>query len=130
MYSEVTGAIRVSVMPQYRPDHSDPDNHRYFWAYSVRIENNGAADVSLRARHWRITDALGREQRVDGPGVVGEQPLIRPGASYEYTSGTPLGTSSGFMSGYYDMMGEDGSIFTVSVPSFALDLPDKATRPN
>lgn len=130
MYSETTDGVRVIVQPQYLPDHSDPDAHRFVWAYSVRIENLGSDPVQLRARHWRITDALGREQRVDGPGVVGEQPLIKPGGSFEYTSGTPLGTPSGFMSGHYDMTGPDGQVFEVSVPSFALDLPEAAERPN
>ncbi|WP_193186336.1 Co2+/Mg2+ efflux protein ApaG [Nisaea sediminum] len=130
MYSEITGAIRVVVEPRYLPDHSDPEEHRFVWAYSVKIENLGVDAVQLRARHWRITDAFGREQTVDGPGVVGEQPLIQPGSSFEYTSGTPLGTPSGFMSGHYDMTGPDGQIFTVSVPSFALDLPEAAGRPH
>lgn len=130
LYSEVTDGIRVSVQTHYLAEQSDPENHRYVWAYRVRIENEGTAVVRLRARHWRIMDAMGREQRVDGPGVVGEQPLIRPGESFEYTSGTPLGTPSGFMSGHYDMVSPDGTAFTVSVPSFSLDLPEQAQRPN
>ena len=101
MYSETTGPIRVFVEPHYLPDHSDPEDHRYVWAYRVTIENLGD-----------------------------EQPVIRPGESFEYTSGTPLGTPSGFMSGHYDMTGPDGQVFTVSVPSFALDLPEAAGRPN
>tara|TARA_E500000305_G_scaffold74204_1_gene59955 strand:- start:1942 stop:2334 length:393 start_codon:yes stop_codon:yes gene_type:complete len=130
VYSETTGSIRVFVQPHYLPDHSDPEEHRFVWAYKVKIENLGNEEVRLHARHWEITDALGRQQKVDGPGVVGEQPVIGPGESFEYTSGTPLGTPSGFMSGHYDMTGPDGHIFTVSVPSFSLDLPESAGRPN
>lgn len=130
MYSETTRAIRVMVEPHYLEEHSRPGEHHFVWAYRVRIENHGDREVQLRARHWRIVDALGREQRVDGPGVVGEQPFIQPGQSFEYTSGTPLKTPSGFMTGHYDMVGEDGERFSVAVPSFSLDLPDAIEKPN
>ncbi|MGH7088360.1 MAG: Co2+/Mg2+ efflux protein ApaG, partial [Stellaceae bacterium] len=92
MYSETTKSIRVTVKPVYLEDQSSPADHHYVWAYHVRIENRGGETVQLRRRHWRITDAIGRVNEVRGPGVVGEQPVLRPGESFEYTSGTPLNT--------------------------------------
>ena len=93
MYEATTRAIRVIIRPQYLPDQSDPATSQYVWAYHVRIQNEGDETVQLRSRHWKITDALGRQQEVKGPGVIGKTPLLRPGESFEYTSGTPLSTS-------------------------------------
>jgi ApaG protein len=97
MYTATTRAIRVTVRPQYLPDQSDPAKSQYVWAYQVRIENKGDVAVQLRSRHWKITDGLGRQKEVKGPGVVGKTPRLRPGEVFEYTSGTPLSTPSGFM---------------------------------
>jgi ApaG protein len=93
------------------------------WAYHVRIENRGDVAVQLRSRHWKITDGLGRHQDVKGPGVVGQTPLLRPGEMFEYTSGTPLSTPSGFMGGTYQMVSESGEKFDVEIPTFSLDTP-------
>lgn len=130
MYAETTRSIRVTVKPYYLEDQSSPGDSRYVWAYHVRIENRGAETVQLRRRHWRITDAMGRVQEVRGPGVVGEQPVLAPGQSYEYTSGTPLPTPSGIMVGTYDMELPDGQCFAVAIPAFSLDSPHQPRRLN
>ncbi|MCY3827537.1 MAG: Co2+/Mg2+ efflux protein ApaG, partial [Rhodospirillaceae bacterium] len=90
MYSEKTAGILVSVKPLYLEEQSEPDDNRYVWAYTVRISNEGDDRVQLLNRHWRITDSAGQQQEVRGPGVVGEQPVLEPGQSFEYTSGCPL----------------------------------------
>lgn len=123
MYTATTRAIRVTVRPQYLPDQSDPAKAQYVWAYQVRIENRGDETVQLRSRHWKITDGLGRLQEVKGPGVVGKTPMLRPGDVFEYTSGTPLSTPSGIMSGSYQMESERGEKFDIEVPTFSLDMP-------
>ena len=123
MYEETTRNIRVAVEPSFLEDQSAPDQHRYVWAYRVRIENRGAEPVQLISRYWHITDARGRVQEVRGPGVVGEQPNIDPGGSYEYVSGAPLETPSGFMTGTYQMRGAKGESFDVAIPLFSLDSP-------
>ena len=123
MYEETTNGIKVSVRPVYLEDQSSPEDDHYVWAYNVRIENQGTEQVQLMNRHWRITDAMGRSQDVRGAGVVGEQPILQPGDSYEYTSGTPLQTPSGIMMGEYEMACQDGSGFEVTIPAFSLDSP-------
>ncbi len=130
MYSAVTHSIKVTVKPVYLEDQSSPDDNHYVWAYQVRIENQGEAVVQLRSRYWRITDSLGRVQEVRGAGVVGEQPVLKPGEVFEYTSGTPLPTPSGIMSGAYEMETTSGDRFDVSVPAFSLDSPHQAVRLN
>ena len=105
------------------------DNH-YVWAYHVRIENQGGETVQLRRRHWQITDSLGRQQDVRGPGVVGEEPVLAPGESFEYTSSCPLPTPSGFMVGDYEMETRAGENFVVRIPAFSLDTPQPPTRLN
>ena len=123
-YSACTRAIRVTVEPVYLEHESSPDEHHFVWAYHVRIENEGADTVQLRNRYWRITDAFGRVHEVRGAGVVGEQPVLQPGESFEYSSGTPLDTPSGFMVGTYEMQSTDGEMFDIAVPAFSLDLPE------
>ena len=123
-YSACTRAIRVTVEPVYLEHESSPDEHHFVWAYHVRIQNEGADTVQLRNRYWRITDAFGRVHEVRGAGVVGEQPVLQPGEAYEYSSGTPLETPSGFMVGTYEMQSTDGEVFDIAVPAFSLDLPD------
>ena len=123
MYSETTHSIRVTVKPIYLEDQSVPSDDHYVWAYQVEIENQGPTTVQLLNRHWRITDSQGRMQEVRGPGVVGEQPTLQPGESFEYTSGTPLSTPSGIMVGTYEMREETGELFQVAVPAFSLDSP-------
>ena len=123
MYSETTRSINVSVEPVFLEEQSSPAEGRYVWAYHVRIENEGGETVQLRNRHWRITDELGRLQEVRGPGVVGEQPVLQPGQSFEYTSSCPLSTPSGFMVGDYEMETPSGEKFLIRVPAFSLDRP-------
>jgi ApaG protein len=123
MYEQETDGIKVSVEPIYLEDQSQPSEDHYVWAYQVTIENRSPQTVQLLNRHWRITDAQGRTEEVRGPGVVGEQPVLRPGESFEYTSGTPLSTPSGIMLGSYEMEAEDGSAFDVAIPAFSLDSP-------
>lgn len=130
MYSETTQGIQVTVRPDYLEDQSSPAENHYVWAYHVRIHNLGAVTVQLKSRHWKITDALGRLQEVQGAGVVGEQPVLGPGESFEYTSGTPLSTPSGIMVGTYQMQGPDGRTFDVGIPAFSLDSPHQAIRLN
>ncbi len=130
MYSEITRSIKVSVKPFYLEDQSSPAEGRYVWAYHVRIENRGLETVQLRNRHWQITDSRGQMQEVRGAGVVGEQPVLAPGESFEYTSGTPLPTPSGIMVGSYEMETPGGDSFWVRVPAFSLDSPHQAVRLN
>ncbi|MBL8806075.1 MAG: Co2+/Mg2+ efflux protein ApaG [Rhodospirillales bacterium] len=130
MYTETTREIRVTVEPAYLEEQSSPAENRFVWAYHVRIENLGRATVQLRSRHWQITDANGRLQEVRGAGVVGEQPVLKPGEAFEYTSGTPLGTSSGIMVGSYQMESGDGERFDIRVPAFSLDSPGARARLN
>ena len=127
-YALTTRAITIMVEPFYLEDQSEPDDNRYIWAYHVRIENNGAETVQLLPRHWRIIDSLGNTQEVRGDGVVGEQPVLKPGESFEYTSGTPLATSSGIMAGSYQMETDGGDRFDAEVPAFSLDSPDTPMR--
>ena len=125
MYRSVTRSIEVKVTPRFEADRSSPQNGYYFWAYTIEIANRGDQQVQLKTRHWRITDALGRVQEVQGPGVVGEEPVLDPGGRYEYTSGVPLPTPSGFMVGSYGMVGHGGERFDVDIPAFSLDASDE-----
>jgi len=118
-----TRGITVRVSVSYLPDQSEPDRGRWFWAYHIRIENDGAMAVQLLTRHWIITDGRGHSHSVEGEGVVGEQPLIAPGASFDYVSGCPLSTPTGDMVGTYHMRGEDGSGFDIAIPKFLLTAP-------
>ena len=130
MYQETTNAISVTVKPVYLEDQSSPKDDHFVWAYWVKIENQGADTVQLRNRYWRITDSQGQVQEVRGAGVVGEQPVLKPGESFEYTSGTPLSTPSGIMLGTYQMERNDGGTFDVAIPPFSLDSPYEGAQPN
>jgi len=121
MYRAVTRNIEVTVTPRFLAERSSPDNGYFFWAYTIEITNLGGETVQLRTRHWRITDAYGRLQEVKGAGVVGEEPVLRSGQSFEYTSGVPLPTPSGFMTGSYGMVTEAGEGFDIEIPAFSLD---------
>ena len=127
-YTQTTHAITVTVEPFFLEEQSTPEENHYVWAYHVQIENRGGNTVQLVTRHWRITDSSGNVQDVRGEGVVGEQPVLQPGESFEYTSGTPLPTPSGFMAGTYQMENEAGKRMDVEVPAFSLDSPFEATR--
>jgi len=117
MYEETTRNIRVLVEPSFLEDESAPEENRYIWAYRVTIENCGVTSVQLISRYWQITDAFGRVREVSGPGVIG------PGSVYQYTSGAPLETPSGFMTGSYKMREASGESFDIAIPLFALDSP-------
>jgi ApaG protein len=121
MYRAVTRNIEVVVTPRFVAERSSPENNYFFWAYTISITNNGAETVQLKTRHWRITDASGRRQEVRGAGVVGEEPTLKSGESFEYTSGVPLQTPSGFMVGTYGMVSASGEHFDIEVPAFSLD---------
>ncbi len=121
MYRAVTRDIEVTVTPKFLADRSAPDKGQFFWAYTIEIANNGRETVQLKTRYWHITDALGRVQEVRGAGVVGEEPVIPPGESFEYTSGVPLQTPSGFMAGRYGMVTKAGERFEIEIPAFSLD---------
>ncbi len=128
-YTAITRSIRVSVRAFYLEDQSEPDRGHYVWAYRVTIANEGQATVQLLRRTWLITDGQGRTQRVHGEGVVGEQPVLEAGESFEYTSGTPLQTPSGFMTGTYHMQDSgSGEEFEVDIPAFSLDSPHQPGR--
>lgn len=128
IYEAVTQGVTVRVQPRYLAGRSDAARGQHVWAYHVEVANAGEATVQLVARHWRITDGTGRTDRVDGPGVVGEQPILNPGDTFRYTSGCPLATDNGFMRGTFTMVREDGSSFEAEVPAFSLDTP-QAPRP-
>jgi ApaG protein len=130
MYEETTRAITVKVEPIFLEDQSDPGQNQFVWAYHIRIENRGRETVQLRNRYWHITDGYGRVQEVRGAGVVGEQPILRPGQAYEYTSGTPLPTPTGIMRGSYQMESEAGERFDIVVPAFSLDSPYQSRKIN
>jgi len=124
LYQAVTRDIEVRVTPRFLKERSSPEKDQYFWAYTIEIVNRGSETVQLKTRHWRITDAMGRTQEVRGAGVVGEQPVLKPGQSFEYTSGVPLTTGSGFMTGTYGMMSARGERFDIEIPPFCLDSPN------
>ena len=123
MYKAVTNDIQVTVLPNYLADQSDPDESQYLWSYTIEIANLGTTSAQLLSRHWIITDADGKREEVKGPGVVGEQPILRPGDAFRYTSGCPLSTPSGIMEGAYRMVDENGRSFDVAIPAFSLDSP-------
>lgn len=128
MYRSETRNIRITVEPAYLAEQSSPDENYYFWSYTVNIRNESDETVQLRTRYWRITDATGRVQEVRGVGVVGEQPVLKPGEAFEYTSGAPLPTPSGFMVGTYRMELPSGEMFEVDIPAFSLDSPHQTVR--
>jgi len=123
MYSRVTKDIQITVEPEFVPERSDADEATFFWAYTVEIANQGSKTVQLTARHWKIIDSNGRHEEVRGPGVVGEQPVLKPGESFRYTSGCPLTTPSGIMTGTYRMVDDKGDVFEAEIPVFSLDSP-------
>ena len=122
-----TQGVTVRVSVSYLPEQSEPRRGRWFWAYHVRIENEGGQAVQLLTRHWIITDGRGARHSVEGEGVVGEQPLIEPGGSFDYVSGCPLATPTGAMQGSYRMVAEDGQTFDVDIPRFTLTAPAVAS---
>jgi ApaG protein len=124
-YRAVTRQIEVKVVPRFLPDRSSPENGYFFWSYTVTLTNRGRDTVQLKTRHWRITDAQGRLQEVKGAGVVGAEPVLKSGEHFEYTSGVPLPTPSGFMTGSYGMITTSGEQFDIDIPPFSLDTPQR-----
>ena len=116
-------SIAVTAHSTYLPDQSGEEEDRYVFAYTIRITNNGTATAQLVSRHWIITDADNHVQEVRGPGVVGEQPLLKPNESFQYTSGTAIATPVGTMRGSYQMVAEDGAQFDPPIPEFTLSMP-------
>jgi ApaG protein len=123
MYSTLTHDIEITVLPEFVPERSDADEASYWWAYTVEIANKGSMTVQLTARHWKITDGNGKLEEVKGAGVVGEQPVLRPGETFRYTSGTNMTTPTGIMTGTYRMVNEKGDVFEAEIPVFSLDSP-------
>ena len=123
MYTKTTKNINITVNSYYLEEQSEPDEQHYVWAYQVTINNLGQETVQLKNRYWKIIDSNGTKQEVRGEGVVGEQPILNPGEKFEYTSGTPLSTPSGFMEGYYEMKTIKGIKFEAYIPQFSLDSP-------
>ncbi len=128
-FEKTTAGINVKVQVFYLEDQSQPATSHFVWAYRVTITNNSNVTVQLLRRTWNITDAHGRVQRVHGEGVVGEQPVLEPSESFEYTSGTPLQTASGFMTGQYHMVTTHArEAFDIDIPTFSLDSPYQNNR--
>jgi ApaG protein len=130
MYRAVTRGIEVTVEPYYLEEQSDPDENRHVWGYRIVIVNLSETGVQLRNRYWRITDENGVIDEVRGEGVVGEQPVLGPGDSYEYSSGCPLDAPSGVMVGSYQMQNDEGELFDVEIPAFSLDMPGRVRTLN
>ena len=126
-HSETTNDVTVRVSVSFLPEQSEPARGRWFWAYHVRIENGGRDDVQLISREWTIADGRGGRHEVRGEGVVGEQPIIEPGGSFDYVSGCPLATPTGWMEGRYNMIAAEGRAFAVGIPRFPLVAPAVAT---
>ncbi len=121
-HAATTRGITVRVAPRFLAHQSDPQQSRYVWSYHVRLENATPEAVQLVSRHWIVTDGDGRVEHIDGAGVIGQQPVIEPGAAFDYMSGCPLMTPKGSMHGHYHMVGESGG-FDARIPGFALELP-------
>jgi len=129
-YEATTEGITVRVRPTWLAEESKPSENRFVWAYQIEVENGSDRTWQLVYRHWRIVDALGQTQVVDGEGVVGEQPVLKPGDVFRYTSGAPLSTPSGIMGGSYDLVDADGTELSATVPTFSLDSPHETRRPS
>ncbi len=123
MFEAVTQDIHIKVKPVYEQEQSSPDDAHFVWAYHIVIQNRGDKTVCLQDRHWVITDAHGHVQEVRGSGVIGQQPVLKPGESFAYTSGVNLRTPSGIMQGEYKMISDTGILFDVAIPAFSLDTP-------
>jgi ApaG protein len=123
IYHATTRGIDVTVEPYYLAEQSDPADSRYVWGYRIVIANHSSHAIRLMNRYWHITDENGQIDEVTGPGVVGEQPRLEPGDTFEYNSGCPLDTPSGMMFGHYQMLADTGEMFDVAIPAFSLDSP-------
>ena len=122
-FERTTNDISVSVTPIFMDDQSDPEKHFYLWAYQVRIENHGQDSITILDRQWHVIDALGTSQDITGTGIFKERPSLNPGDSFEYTNTIPLSTTSGFMTGKYDIEKNRGTFLEIDAPPFSLDSP-------
>ncbi|MEM9667592.1 MAG: Co2+/Mg2+ efflux protein ApaG [Pseudomonadota bacterium] len=129
-YEATTDGIIVRVRPTWLASESKPAENRFVWAYQIEVENASERTWQLVQRHWQIVDAMGQTQTVDGEGVVGQQPTLKPGQTFRYTSGAPLSTPSGMMGGCYDLVDADGSTLTATIPTFSLDSPHEKRQPS
>lgn len=130
MFEAETHKVVVRVRPRFLDGQSDPESRRFLWSYTIEIQNRSEETVQLISRKWRITDDTGLTQEVAGPGVVGEQPVLKPGMAFEYTSGAPLSTPCGVMVGWYQMVRlSDNHPFEVAIPAFPLDSPYAKSLP-
>ena len=123
MFSKTTNGVTVTVTPYFLEDQSSPQEDHYVWAYQVNIRNTSSNTIKLNHRNWVIIDANGKIMNIQGEGVVGEFPILHPGESFEYTSGTPLKTSNGFMQGFYMVSQKNGEQLKIDIPTFSLDSP-------
>jgi ApaG protein len=123
VYEATTRGVLIRVVANYLPEQSDPIEARYFWSYTIEIENHGEETVQLISRRWLITDGRNKTEEVSGPGVVGEQPRLKPREAFRYTSGCPLATPSGAMRGAFQMLTDGGEVFDAEIPAFSLHLP-------
>ena len=123
MYSNTTNGVTVSVQPYFLDEQSSPNENHYVWAYKVNIQNLSQDTIKLNHRNWIIIDGNGKILQVQGEGVVGEFPVLKPGETFEYTSGTPLNTTSGIMQGFYSMVSQKGNVLKIDIPTFSLDSP-------
>ncbi len=130
MYSKTTNGITVTVTPYFLDDQSSPKEGHYVWAYQVIIKNSSSKTMKLNHRNWVIIDANGKIMNIQGEGVVGEFPILQPGESFEYTSGTPLKTNNGFMQGFYIMTQNNGEQIKIDIPAFSLDSPYGKKNPH
>lgn len=128
-YEQVTDGVRITVRPKFMHDESEPGRHKFMWAYTVEVENESDRTWTIVRRHWRIVDAAGRRQDVDGDGVIGQTPTLGPGERFSYTSGAPLSAPSGIMSGTYDLVSESGEELEAAIPVFSLDSPYETSLP-
>ena len=130
LYERQTQDVVVRVKSRFLDDQSQPADNQFFWAYHIEIENLGDRSIQLMSRHWKITDRAGRQQVVDGHGVIGKTPVIPPGESFSYTSGAPLNEPSGVMEGHYQLTAPNGEELIVAIPAFSLDSPYDRAAPN
>lgn len=129
-YEAITDGVSVRVQPRFMHDESKPAKSEYVWAYTVEIENGSDETWQLMTRHWQIIDAEGRRQEVEGEGVIGQQPVLKPGDAFKYTSGAPLSAPSGVMGGSYHLQNESEEFLTVAIPTFSLDSPYDQAKPS
>lgn len=129
-YEAVTGGVRIRVRTRFLHDEYEPGRNRFMWSYTVDVENESDRTWTITRRHWRIVDMAGRMMAVDGEGVVGQTPTLAPGERFNYSSGTPLATPSGIMSGTYDLIDENGEEMVAVIPTFSLDSPYDKSRPS